>query len=263
LPELPEVETVVRTVAPHLVGRRIVSTHLTSHRVTRGDVEETERALTGATIQAIRRRGKQILIDLDRGLLYVHLGMTGKLLWKGEPGKYTRGYIELDTGCLVYDDVRQFGRLEFYGKSPDALERVGPDALSVDFELFYERLRKRRGHLKAILLNQRFLAGLGNIYADELLFAARVHPRTRTDRISRQRAKEIHKHMLEILALAIAHRGSSVSDYVDSSGERGSFQQLHNVYGREGEPCPRCGTAIRRTVIAQRGTHYCPRCQRA
>jgi formamidopyrimidine-DNA glycosylase len=203
------------------------------------------------------------MIELDRGLLYVHLGMTGKLLWNGQPGKYTRGYIEFDIGSLVYDDIRQFGRLEFYEESPAILDRVGPDALSVDFELFYERLRKRRGHVKAILLNQHFLAGIGNIYADELLFAARVHPRTRINRISRQRAKEIHKHMLEVLTLAISHRGSSISDYVDSRGERGSFQQLHNVYGREGEPCPRCGTTIRRSVIAQRGTHYCPRCQRA
>ncbi len=214
-------------------------------------------------IKAVRRRGKQIFIELDRGVLYVHLGMTGKLLWNAERGKYTRAFLQLDGGALVYDDVRQFGRVEFFPAIPDTLERVGPDALQVSFEDFHTRLKQRRMTMKALLLNQTFIGGVGNIYADEALFAAEIHPRALSTRISRARAERLHAKMLEVLELAIQHRGSSISDYVDGAGNRGAYQQLHNVYGKAGKPCPRCGTDIRRIVVAQRGTHYCPRCQRA
>jgi formamidopyrimidine-DNA glycosylase len=262
LPELPEVETVVRSIAPHIVGRTIESAELRSRRVTRGGLEKTATALTGATIEGVRRHGKQILIALDRGVLYVHLGMTGKLLWNASHGKYTRAYLQLDRGALVYDDIRQFGRVEFYPAVPPALERVGPDALTVTFDDFFNRMKQRRVNVKALLLNQAFVGGIGNIYADEALFAARIHPRTVSSRISEQRARRLHSAILDVLELAIQHRGSSISDYVDSAGNRGAFQQRHNVYGRAGKPCPRCGSLIRRIVVAQRGTHYCPRCQR-
>ena len=263
MPELPEVETVVRSIAPHIAGHTIETAQFSSRRVTRGGFEKTARAVTGATIRAVRRHGKQILIDLDRGVLYVHLGMTGKLLWNGTAGKYTRALFELDSGTLLYDDVRQFGRVEFFKTLPKLLERVGPDALGIRFDEFYTRLKTRHGAIKPLLLNQSFIGGVGNIYADELLFAARIHPRTRASRISKARARTMHKHLVEVLQLAIHHRGSSISDYVDAAGARGDFQQLHTVYGREGQPCPRCGTTIRRIVLGQRSAHYCPSCQRA
>lgn len=263
MPELPEVETVVRSIAPHIVGCTIEQVELHSHRVTRGGLAETAAALSGASIKDVRRHGKQILIQLDRGILYVHLGMTGKLLWNAERGKYTRAYLQLNCGALVYDDVRQFGRVEFFPAIPAQLERVGPDALKVTFEEFFARLKQRRVTIKALLLNQAFVGGVGNIYADEALFASAIHPRAATSRMSEARARRLHSNVLEILKLAIQHKGSSISDYVDAAGERGAFQQLHNVYGREGQPCPRCGSPIRRIVVAQRGTHYCPRCQRA
>lgn len=262
MPELPEVETVVRSIAPHIVGRLIESAELRSGRVTRGGLDETEKALSGARIEGIRRHGKQILIKLDRGILYVHLGMTGKLLWDGQPGKYTRAYLQFDRGALVYDDVRQFGRFEFFAKLPPVLQRVGPDALTVTAEDFIDGLRQRRVSIKALLLNQAFVGGVGNIYADEALFSAGIHPRALSSRISKTRARRLHNYVVEVLELAIQHRGSSISDYVDGAGIRGGYQQLHNVYGRTGQPCPRCGSAIRRIVVAQRGTHYCPRCQR-
>ncbi len=263
MPELPEVETVVRSIAPHILGRTIEYAELTSRRVTRGGLAETGAALPGAVINAVRRRGKQIFIELDRGVLYVHLGMTGKLLWDVERGKYTRAFFQLDRGALVYNDVRQFGRVEFFPVIPEMLERVGPDALQVSFEQFYTRLKQRRMKIKALLLNQAFIGGVGNIYADEALFAARIHPLALSSRISSTRAERLHCKMLEVLKLAIQHRGSSISDYVDGAGNPGEYQQLHNVYGRAGKPCPRCGADIRRIVVAQRGTHYCPRCQRA
>ena len=220
-------------------------------------------ALIGRRIDSIARRGKQIFFHLDEGVLYIHLGMTGKLLWNVDPGKYARAVVHLDNGILIFDDVRQFGRFEVYAAMPEAFKEKGPDALTVDFETFDERLRKRRGAVKAVLLNQSFLAGVGNIYADELLFAARIHPRTNIARVSRIRSAEIHKQLILILRKAIEMRGSSISDYVDATGLGGDFQNLHQVYGKEGQPCSVCGTPIRRVVVAQRGTHYCPRCQRA
>lgn len=262
MPELPEVETVVRSIAPLITGERIRAAEFFSHRVTRNDFDVTAKSLFGATIVGVRRRGKQILIDLDRGLLYVHLGMTGRLLWKAEPGRYTRAIIELENGVLLYDDVRQFGRVEFFENATPSLSSVGPDALGIQFEDFHSRLRSRRGRLKAVILNQSFIAGVGNIYADESLFAARIHPLALSNRLSKQRVERLYKSMIEILQLAIHHRGSSISDYVDAAGKRGSFQQFHSVYGRAGEPCLRCGSPIRRVVVAGRGTHYCPRCQR-
>jgi formamidopyrimidine-DNA glycosylase len=263
VPELPEVETVVRSIAPHLAGRTIERAELSSHRVTRGGLARTAKRLAGRVIQRVRRRGKQIFVDLDAGVLYLHLGMTGKLLWNGAPGKYTRAILELDKGRLVYDDIRQFGRVEYFDVLPQTLERVGPDALGIAFEEFHARLGRHRGPIKGVLLNQSFVAGVGNIYADEMLFAAGIHPRAQARRISKKRAEQLHAHLGAILEAAIQQRGSSISDYVDGAGERGSFQNMHAVYGRAGKPCPRCGAPIRRIVVAQRGTHYCARCQRA
>lgn len=262
MPELPEVETVVRSIAAHVTGARIVEAHVNSRRVTRGDHAETVRNLTGARISAIRRRGKQILFDLDRGLLYVHLGMTGKLLWNAKPGKYARAVLILDRGTLVYDDVRQFGRFEYFAENPEFLSRAGPDALAVPFDEFYRRLHRRTGFIKPLLLNQAFLGGVGNIYADESLFSAGIHPRARASRLSRRRAEELYRNIVATLQVAIEHRGSSISNYVDARGEKGGYQHMHSVYGRAGEPCLRCGTPIKRIVLGQRGTHYCPRCQR-
>jgi len=263
LPELPEVETVVRSVAPYITGRRINAVELLSHRVTRGDRRRAMKGFVGATIRAVRRHGKQILVELDRGLLYIHLGMTGNLLWNGTPGKYSRAVFEFDDGVLVYNDVRQFGRVEFYPKLPPQLGNAGPDALQLDFPDFFERLKKRKGPIKPLLLNQSFLSGIGNIYADEALYAAKIHPRTPAGRISRKRAELLYRSIRTILCLAIEHRGSSISNHVDARGEPGLFQQLHFVYGRTGQPCRRCGSPIRRIVLGQRGTHYCARCQRA
>ncbi|MGH9581746.1 MAG: bifunctional DNA-formamidopyrimidine glycosylase/DNA-(apurinic or apyrimidinic site) lyase, partial [Bryobacteraceae bacterium] len=214
-------------------------------------------------VTAIRRWGKQIFIDLDQGVLYVHLGMTGKLLWNAAPGKHARAIVEFDAGTLVYDDIRQFGRFEFFEQIPTGLEPGSPDALGIAFEEFRGRLRSHRKSIKPLLLDQSFIAGVGNIYADETLFAARIHPRTAAARISTLRARRLFDALLEVLRSAIEHRGSSISDYVDSQGNRGSFQQSHRVYGREGQPCPVCGSAIRRIVLGQRSAHYCPRCQRA
>jgi formamidopyrimidine-DNA glycosylase len=258
MPELPEVETVVRSLAPHLPGRRIVAAEFRSRHVTPGNRAALARKLAGRIIQSVARRGKYILFHLDKGTLMVHLGMTGQLLLDSTPSDHTYGVFHLDTGLLVYRDPRQFGGI-FWNKD---LGKLGPEPLEIAPAEFAGRLKKRKTRMKALLLDQTFVAGIGNIYADEILYSARVHPFAVAARLSKSRAVLVHQAMREILTLAIEHGGSSISDYVDAAGERGWFQMLHNAYGREGEPCLRCGGVIKRVLLAQRGTHFCPQCQK-
>jgi len=258
MPELPEVETVVRTVAPHVTGRLILAARFTSRFVTPGNRKSLAARLTGRRIETVRRRGKFILVRLDQGTLTIHLGMTGRLLVAGQPGVHTHGIFTLEDGVLLYDDPRQFGRIEW---STARVARLGPEPLEIGLDEFRARLR-RKARIKSLLLNQSFLAGLGNIYVDETLFAAGIHPLASAARLSAPRAARLHQAIREILTEAIASGGSSISDYVDAEGQRGWFQVRHCVYGREGEPCVKCGAPIRRIVVAQRGTHFCPRCQK-
>jgi len=221
--------------------------------------------LAGRSIVSVKRRGKFILMTLDRGesdtlaTLAVHLGMTGKLLMDGTQGEHTHGVFTLDGGVLLYDDPRQFGRIEW---SPARVNRLGPEPLEIGLEEFSARLRARKTRVKPLLLNQAFLAGMGNIYVDEALFLAGIHPLAMASRLTAARAARLYQAMRDVLTLAIEHRGSSISDYVDAEGRRGDFQQLHRAYGREGEPCVNCGAAIKKIVVGQRGTHFCPRCQK-
>ncbi|MGH9612910.1 MAG: bifunctional DNA-formamidopyrimidine glycosylase/DNA-(apurinic or apyrimidinic site) lyase [Bryobacteraceae bacterium] len=263
MPELPEVETIVRSLAPRIEGRSLLDAGFSSRFVVRDDFETLSAHLRGRKIHKVERRGKFILFQLDCGALSIHLGMTGKLLLDATPGPYTRAWFRLDDGILLYDDIRQFGRIEWSPGIPPRIAALGPEPLEAPFDLFFQRLKDHRGVIKPLLLNQKFLRGLGNIYVDESLFAARIHPRALASRLSAKRAGRLHRAIRDLLQLAIAHKGSSISDYVDTDGRKGNFQSLHKVYGREGQPCFSCGSAIRRIVIAQRGTHYCPRCQRA
>jgi formamidopyrimidine-DNA glycosylase len=262
VPELPEVETVVRTLAPHLAGRRIVSAKFTSRFVTPGDRSKLAARLAGRTIQSVHRRGKFIIIPLDRGTLAVHLGMTGKLLMDAAPGDYTHGLFTLDEGMLLYDDPRQFGRIEWSANAPKRASRLGPEPLEIALDEFSRRLRSRKSRVKPLLMNQAFLAGMGNIYVDEALFLAGIHPLAMASRLSAARAELLYRSIRDVLTLAIEHRGSSISDYVDADGRRGDFQILHRVYGREAEACVNCGTPVKKIVVGQRGTHFCPKCQK-
>ncbi len=255
LPELPEAETIARSLREAVRGRKIVSAVFLAKRVSPHDPGR----LPGRTIRNVARHGKQLLLELDLGFLHVKLGMTGALLVNGVRGAHTRAVFELDDGShLLFDDIRQFGSLRLVDAPPGSL---GPDPLEMSAAEFAARLRTRRGKLKPLLLNQGFMRGLGNIYVDEALHRAGLHPLAIAERLKAGRAEALHGAIVELLHEAIAHRGSSISDYVDAAGERGSFQKLHRVYGRQGEPCRQCGEAIRRIVVAQRGTHYCPVCQ--
>lgn len=245
-------------------GRRIVEIEVRQPRVAVGELSRA----AGFTITAVRRRGKHILLDLRRGKrpaqLVIHLGMTGQLRVDAEPGRHTHAILQLDGGfTLLYNDTRQFGRLEFCERLPERLKRLGPEPLDLAEEEFVRRFRARRSMVKPLLLDQSFLSGLGNIYADEALFRAGIHPRAVAARLRPERARRLYRAIVEALTESIRLGGSSVSDYVASDGRRGSFQLRHNVYRRTGRPCPVCGAPIRRILVAARGTHFCPRCQRA
>jgi len=255
VPELPEVETVVRSLAPYITGQTILAAEIRLPRIFKGA------SPIGRSIRSVSRHGKFILLALaPTGFLTVHLGMTGKLRWNAAREKHTHAIFTLTNGELTYTDARTFGGMESSEALPERVAKLGPDALAIPLSDFLERLRARKDQIKSRLLNQLFVRGVGNIYADEALFRAGIHPKSRT--VSKKRALLLHTAMQEVLGEAVAARGSSISDYVDAENQRGSFQNQHRVYGRTGEPCVDCGTPIRRIVIAQRSSHYCPKCQR-
>jgi formamidopyrimidine-DNA glycosylase len=263
VPELPEVETVVRSIKP-LVGRRIASAEFRCLRVLRGGNPEVLAArLQGRKIMAVQRHGKFILVSLDGGgYLTVHLGMTGRLLLGGPAGKHTHAILTLDRGVLLYDDSRQFGSIEFSEDFPARAARLGPEPLEIAFEDFAAALKRRKTRIKSLLLNQTFVRGLGNIYADEALFRAGIHPQAMAARIRKDRARRLYDAIVAVLTEAIAAGGSSISDYVDAEGRKGFFQFSHRVYQRTGEPCVTCRTPIRRVIVTQRSSHFCPKCQK-
>jgi formamidopyrimidine-DNA glycosylase len=195
VPELPEVETVVRSLQS-VAGRRIQNIEVRQPRILRGTLD----AARGKRITSVRRRGKFIVFDLNEGHLLVHLGMTGKLLLDGEMTKHTHAIFTLDRGVLLYTDSRQFGRIEYAPALPERVEALGPEPLLVGFDDLYAALHKRKTQMKALLLNQRFLAGIGNIYADEALFRAGIHPRANSAALSKPRARKLYTAIQQVLA---------------------------------------------------------------
>jgi len=263
MPELPEVETVTRSIAP-LVGRRIVSAEFRCLRILRGgDPDRISAALAGRKIAGVKRYGKFIVASLGGGgYLTIHLGMTGRLLLGGPAGKHTHAILTLDKGALLYDDSRQFGCIQYSGEFPKRVARLGPEPLEIGVEDFVAGLKRRKTSVKALLLNQAFVRGIGNIYADEALFRAGIHPQTMAARLRADRARKLHAAIGEVLSQAIDAGGSSISDYVDAEGRKGFFQFQHRVYQRTGEPCVKCGAPVKRILVAQRSSHFCGRCQK-
>ncbi|HEY4084518.1 MAG TPA: bifunctional DNA-formamidopyrimidine glycosylase/DNA-(apurinic or apyrimidinic site) lyase [Bryobacteraceae bacterium] len=262
MPELPEVETVVRTLRPAIVGRKILNAEIPGKRILIGSRRTAESALAGRKILGVERHGKFIAIRLDRGWLVVHLGMTGRLLVNGDLSKWTHAIFTLDRGMLVYEDPRQFGRVEYSVDLPERVQALGPEPLEVPLDEFRRRLKQRKSPIKAVLLNQAVVRGVGNIYADELLFRAGVNPKRIAATLRPDRVERIWNSMREVLEEAIASRGSSIHSYVDAEGRQGGFQADHRVYQKTGEPCVNCGSPVKRILLAQRSTHYCPRCQK-
>jgi formamidopyrimidine-DNA glycosylase len=275
VPELPEVETVRERLEPKLVGHRLDRVEIFDPRLTRPfDPAGVAAELEGERVAALERRGKYLVVRFETGrVLLIHLRMTGTLLHRaGEESDevsdpHRRAVVRLDDGSdVVYRDVRRFGTwllVEPHELEPYLGERVGREPLSRSFtaKQLREALAGRRAPLKAALLDQRRLAGIGNIYADEALWRARIHPLKQAGALDEAEVKALHRGIRAALQAGIARQGATLSTYRTPDGARGRMQHEFKVYGREGEPCTRCGTLIERIRAAGRGTWYCPHCQ--
>ena len=272
MPELPEVETVVRALRKQLVGRRLTNPQVRKSDIIEGDRPAFLHATADARVESVRRRGKWILIDLAGGrTVLAHLRMTGRfaVVDNGTP-REKHDHLEwtLDDGPqrLRFNDLRRFGRFRIVptAQVEQHLQSRGwgPEPLEITVSEFHRRLSRGKRSVKAALLDQNVVAGLGNIYADEILFAAGIDPRTKAGRIGTQRASRIHAAMIAILANAIRACGTSLRNYVSIDGTLGEYTEQLRVFRKDGSPCPKCGRAIRRIKLAGRSTHFCTLCQR-
>jgi formamidopyrimidine-DNA glycosylase len=278
MPELPEVETVARGLQREVAGRTI-RTILLGKTDFIDNPAMLEGGLPGRKILAVERYGKFMLLRLsasegtgkngDESALLVHLGMTGMLMPQAasEPQKkHTHVVMLLDDGReLRYVDPRRFGRMAYLTGEilSGELQRFGADPLDASLAEFTKRIRERRARIKALLLDQTVLRGVGNIYADESLWKAKIHPAQLGARLKDEQVKKLYKALQAILRKAIALHGSSISDFLDADGQPGEYQQHHRVYGREGKACSRCKAPVRRIIVAGRSSYYCPKCQKA
>jgi len=283
MPELPEVETIARTLHPHLVGETILSANLRWARtLATPSARKFREQIKGQKILGVSRRGKFLNIQLADFNLFVHLRMSGDLFIKEgdyKPAKHDRlilrfyfalpalspsqavaGDGDRSIKYLVFTDARKFGRVWLTDDPESVIGGLGPEPLSDEFtpQWLFSALRSRRRHLKPLLLDQTFLAGLGNIYTDEALHMARLHPLAASDSVKRKQAERLHESIRAVLAEGIRRNGASI-DWVYRGGE---FQNYFRVYDREGKPCPVCRKKIERLVVGQRGTHVCPKCQK-
>ncbi len=274
MPELPEVETIRRDLLPHVVGRAITGVRIepgASRVIREVSPRSFGRRLTGRGIDDVTRRGKYLLFRLDGArepvYLTVHLRMTGSLLYRSAgdpPDAYVRAVITLDDGSeLRYADLRKLGQMWVVDSPEEAVGALGPEPLDAAFTAakLRETLSHRRAPIKAVLLDQRAIAGIGNIYADEALFAGRIHPRRLASTLTEGETKRLHRAVRRVLNDALRNRGSSFRDYVDAAGREGTHQLRVKVFRRTGQPCYVCRTEIARIKVGSRSTHFCPRCQ--
>ena len=279
MPELPEVETVVRYLRPRLEGRTITGFRALWPRVTAPAAPEAfSRQVTGRAIRVVHRRGKYIILDLDRGHIHLHLRMTGRLLVLPPGDTDAQPHVTAEFALaglpdqdlpgqagarLVFRDQRKFGRVGYLPDLAPLEARLGPEPLSPRFtpRLLRRRLKERHRQIKPLLLDQAFIAGLGNIYVDEALFLARIHPETTADRLSFARVRALHRAIQNVLAGSIELDGTTIINFGYGVSGRGRFREMLQVFRREGEPCPVCGTPLVKIRVAQRGTYLCPGCQ--
>jgi len=277
MPELPEVETVVRGLRQVLPGRRILRVRLGPKRNFIDDPPSIERELPGTRVKAVTRHGKFLVFDLDRErsdhngekiALLMHLGMTGQITVvppEAPVAPHTHVFLDLDNGReMRYTDIRRFGQMRILADSQrEGALPPGIDPLEASETEFKQAITSRRARIKALFMDQNVFRGMGNIYTDESLWRAKIHPKRLGVNLSDGEVRRLRRAVRGILEQAICLRGSSVSDYVDSDGERGEFQLKHRVYQRQGEKCFRCGRIIRREIVAGRSTFFCPHCQPA
>lgn len=275
MPELPEVETVCRGLRRHILGETIEHVRIYYPPVIHQKnmtVEAFKQQLCGQTIKAVERRGKYIVLVLDKGWLVCHLRMTGKLLVRPnftEKEKHDLASFTLKSGKhLLYEDVRKFGGFFFTQENPyttSSLEKLGPEPLSDAFNdrVLWTGSRNRRRPIKSHLLDQSVVAGIGNIYADEILFRAEIRPRKSTACLTKKECRAIVCATKEVLQEAVEAGGSTIRDYVDAENQQGSFQLSHRVYGRAGQQCYQCGSTLKSITVGGRSSVYCPKCQKS
>lgn len=272
MPELPEVETTRRGLEPAVIGRRLNRVEIKQPRLRWQIPMYLPQTLQGRVIKSLKRRGKYLLFEIDHGTLVVHLGMSGSL--RLEPRSmvncrrpHDHVIFEFEDGdCLVFHDPRRFGAVLWTTlpiQSHPLLRNLGPEPLESDFD-GHRLYRASRGHSQAVknfIMDQKVVVGVGNIYANEALFCAGIHPARAAGRVSEKRYLRLANCIRQVLQDAIARGGSTLRDFVNGQGQPGYFQLTLNVYGREGKPCPRCGTAIKKIRLGQRATYFCPSCQ--
>jgi formamidopyrimidine-DNA glycosylase len=270
MPELPEVETIVRGLREPLVGRQFTGVRVGWEKlIARPSAGEFRRGLVGQRILGVKRRGKYLIFVLSGGgSLIVHLRMTGRLSVKNcddTLDKHDHLIFELDDGReLRFNNVRKLGRVYLVDDEDEIVGKLGPEPLDDNFTSadFAALLSARRGMIKPLLLNQRFVAGVGNIYADEALFAARIHPERKADTLTAEEIEALYHAIRLVLQQGIENSGTTLSAYRDAEGREGGNQEHLRVFRRTGHPCPHCGTPIERTVVGGRGTYFCPKCQK-
>ncbi|MEW6447917.1 MAG: DNA-formamidopyrimidine glycosylase [Bacillota bacterium] len=272
MPELPEVETIRRQLSEKIGGLTIAGATVYLNKVIKEPSPELfVREIRGRKISGITRRGKYLLFDLSGGyLLVIHLRMSGQLVYESETAPqphHTHMLLHLERGRLRLTDVRQFGRIWLLPAEESwrmaELRKLGPEPLSADFTETYlrNRLKNSRRQVKPVLLDQEIVAGIGNIYADEALHMAELHPGRRSDGLTVREVKKLYRAVKEVLQEGILHRGTSIQNYVDAEGQKGTHQDFLRVHNRAGQPCPRCGTAVTKIKLGGRGTYFCPGCQ--
>ncbi|HYH03371.1 MAG TPA: bifunctional DNA-formamidopyrimidine glycosylase/DNA-(apurinic or apyrimidinic site) lyase [Bacillota bacterium] len=272
MPELPEVETVRLSLVEKLTGRKITAVTVHYPRMVElHSVEEFKRSVTGKTIQRLERRGKYLLLRLSEDLvLALHLRMTGQLTvqpMKQPVADATYFILRLDNDTeLRFRDQRKFGKVFTFSANtlPTALAKMGPEPLADEFtlDMLRKRFTGRKLAVKKALLNQEIIAGIGNIYADEALFVAGIHPVRLVDSLTEPELEQLHQAIRQVLQEGIANRGTTKRDYLDGEGNPGTYQNMLRVYGRKGLPCPQCGAPVAKMNFGGRGTHFCPLCQK-
>lgn len=286
MPELPEVETVRIGLQKLIIGKKVTNVSYDWPKSFPNSDSDLKNFLIGTTIKDVRRRAKVLIIDLDtKYSLVIHLKMTGQLVYRGDenfgaghpsdslignlPDKSTRVTIDFnDESQLFFNDQRKFGWMRLLPtievSNIDFMKKVGPEPLESEFtaNILYERLQRRKNSsIKAALLDQTVLAGIGNIYADESLWGAKIHPETKVGQLTKPQIKKLYTEIVTVLKLSIEKGGSTDRNYVNAEGKKGSYIEFAKVFRRENQPCPRCSTTVIKIRVASRGTHICPKCQ--
>jgi formamidopyrimidine-DNA glycosylase len=267
MPELPEVETIKNELTPWVVGQSFTEVTISDAKlVWGGSAEEVRRGLIGQKIESLERRGKYLIFHLSNGKsLIIHLRMTGSLLLNPKDVNcYARAVFHLSNGHhFVFSDRRRLAKIWLVDDADAVISKLGPEPFDESFttDIFEQKLSRHRIPIKAALLNQSIVAGIGNMYADEALFAARIHPQRKADDLSPAEVRTLHHYIRSVLQAAITNKGASVDTYVRPEGELGTAHSDFKVAHRGGEPCPVCGSPIERCVVQNRGTYFCPRCQ--